>query len=675
MLEAGQQIGAYRIVAQVGSGGMATVYRAHHERLERDVAIKIMHQAFQQDPNFHTRFAREAKIIARMEHPNIISVYDYAEYEGQPYLVMKFVEGRTLKYALIKQKPTHDDILRLMTPLANALDYAHKMGILHRDIKPSNIIIDPNGTPYLTDFGMARIAQTGESTISADMMLGTPQYIAPEQALGKQDLDARTDLYSFGVVLYEMIVGQVPFSGDTPYAVIHDHIYRPLPAPSSLNPDVSPQVEQVLIKALEKDPAARYASAHEMIDALRAAFAGVGATIPKSGTDAPLRVPTSTPSNTDAPSRVPTPIRDVSAPAVAPIPPSIPSPAPKRTVEFKLDLGSEDIPTELRKAGDELRKAGKEIGAAIREVGDEIRKEFVEDEQPRRKAKNDEAAVSWSWSQRREELRARDEGRDWGEWANWSDQPKDDDNLKEMPADEESYLRRRIKKRHDARAGFIGHAASYFGVNGLLWMIFFFAQGGLDGFPQGEFPWPMLVSLFWGAGFLAHAAETYFSTGERAAKRDRATLHALRERFGPDWYNIANKKQYKEIRRRVTARSRGVQDFWESLGAYIGVNGGLWAIYLITNDFDFNGFPWPMFVSFFWGLAMVGSGISAFLGGRNQKKVEGEIERELDRELSYAGEKPKRKNEIAVRLTDDGELTDSTIEEMDQQDAARRRGR
>jgi hypothetical protein len=203
-------------------------------------------------------------------------------------------------------------------------------------------------------------------------------------------------------------------------------------------------------------------------------------------------------------------------------------------VEFSIDLGNEEI-------NQQLRKAGKEIGAALRDVGQEIRREFQEEDEPRRKAKNDEASQSW---QRR--------GWQAENWQSWTQEAEDDDNPKEMPTDEESFLRRRIKKRHDARNGFIGHAVAYFAVNAVLWMIFMFAQNGLDGFmsPEGEFPWPMLVSLFWGAGFLAHSAETYFTTGERAAKRDRDTLHAMRARFGPEWYNIANKKQYRETRRR-----------------------------------------------------------------------------------------------------------------------------
>jgi serine/threonine-protein kinase len=156
-----------------------------------------------------------------------------------------------------------------MTAVGSALTFAHEKGILHRDIKPSNIIIDADNIPYLTDFGLARIAEAGESTMSADMLLGTPHYISPEQAKGQKSLDGRTDIYSLGVVLYELVVGRVPFSADTPFAVIHDHIYSPLPRPTHVNPDISPRVEQVLLKSLAKNPEDRFATASEMVEAFR----------------------------------------------------------------------------------------------------------------------------------------------------------------------------------------------------------------------------------------------------------------------------------------------------------------------------------------------------------------------------------------------------------------------
>ncbi len=265
----GQQVGPYQIIGQLGQGGMATVFKAYHARLDRYVAIKMMHQAFQGDASFLARFEREAQIVAKLEHQHIVPVYDYDEHEGQPYLVMKFVEGRTLKNLLSERPLTLTEILDIMTPIANALTYAHQRGVLHRDIKPSNIILGQDGVPYLTDFGLARIAESGESTMSQDVMLGTPQYISPEQARGEKNLDARTDIYSLGVVLYELVVGRVPFSGDTPYAIVHDHIYSDLPLPSSINPEIPSQIEQVLLKALAKNPADRYASAAEMMRAFQ----------------------------------------------------------------------------------------------------------------------------------------------------------------------------------------------------------------------------------------------------------------------------------------------------------------------------------------------------------------------------------------------------------------------
>jgi serine/threonine-protein kinase len=259
---------------QLGQGGMATVYKAYHANLDRYVAIKVLHPAFKEDPGFLERFKREAQIVARLEHPNIVPVYDYADHEGQPYLVMKFIEGQTLK-ARLKQPPlTLDEAFQILEPVADALTYAHSQGILHRDIKPSNIMLDLHSTPYIADFGLARIAQAGESTLSQDMMLGTPQYISPEQAKGVRDLGPSTDIYSLGVVLYEIAVGRVPYNADTPYAIIHDHIYKPLPLPSKVNAQVPVEVERVLLRALAKAPEARYATAVDMIAAFGQAVQG-----------------------------------------------------------------------------------------------------------------------------------------------------------------------------------------------------------------------------------------------------------------------------------------------------------------------------------------------------------------------------------------------------------------
>ncbi len=264
----GENVGAYRIVEKLGQGGMATVYRAYHPALDRYVAIKVMHPAFTEDPNFLARFQREARIVAKLDHPHIIPIYDFAEHQGHPYLVMRFVEGETLKAHMRHGPLESDEVRRIAHAVGDALAYAHGQGILHRDIKPSNILLTTDGCVFLTDFGLARMAEAGESTLSRDMMVGTPQYISPEQAKGVAELDARTDVYSLGVVMYEMLVGQAPFTADTPYAVIHDHIFTPLPLPRQLNPELPEPVERVLLKALAKEPDDRCQSVEELVTAL-----------------------------------------------------------------------------------------------------------------------------------------------------------------------------------------------------------------------------------------------------------------------------------------------------------------------------------------------------------------------------------------------------------------------
>jgi serine/threonine protein kinase len=278
----GENVGPYRIIEQLGQGGMATVFKAYHALLDRYVAIKALHPAFNQDVTFETRFQREARVVAKLEHPNIVPVYDYAEYEKRPYLVMKFIEGDTLKAKLDKGPLSSEEISKIVDAVGSALSYAHRQGVLHRDIKPSNVLVANDGQMYLADFGLARIAQSGESTLSSDMIMGTPQYISPEQAMGKKDLDERTDLYSFGVMLYEMVVGQVPFNADTPFSVIHDHIYSPLPLPHMVNKNVPESVERVLLKALAKDRDDRYGTVSQMVQAFKGAWAEAG--VPMQGT-------------------------------------------------------------------------------------------------------------------------------------------------------------------------------------------------------------------------------------------------------------------------------------------------------------------------------------------------------------------------------------------------------
>ncbi|MEW5868643.1 MAG: serine/threonine-protein kinase [Chloroflexota bacterium] len=270
----GESVGPYRLIEQLGQGGMATVFKAYHAALDRYVAIKALHPAFTQEANFLTRFQREAQVVARLEHPNIVPIYDYAEHEGRPYLVMKFIEGETLKARLSQGDLAHDEMMKIVESVGAALEYAHQQGVLHRDVKPSNVLLAKDGRIYLADFGLARMAQAGESTISSDVMLGTPQYISPEQAKGARNLDGGTDIYSFGVLLYELLVGRVPYSADTPYSIIHDHIYAPLPLPRNIKPEIPEAVERVLLKALAKEREDRFPDVVSMIEAWKRAWSG-----------------------------------------------------------------------------------------------------------------------------------------------------------------------------------------------------------------------------------------------------------------------------------------------------------------------------------------------------------------------------------------------------------------
>ncbi|MFW5772272.1 MAG: serine/threonine-protein kinase, partial [Phototrophicaceae bacterium] len=273
-----ERIGPYEVVEQVGAGGMATVYKAYQRKLDRYVAIKLMHQNYAADAAFLARFQREARIVARLDHRAIVPVYDYDSHEGRPYLVMKFIEGRTLKEVMAERLLSLDEIRGMMGRVAAALTYAHEEGILHRDVKPSNIIIDGSGNAYLTDFGLARVALSAESTMSSDMMLGTPHYISPEQAQGQAGLDGRTDLYSLACVLYEQVTGRVPFTGDSAFAIIHKHLNAAPPLPSELNPELPPQIDAVFTRALAKVPAERFPTATALMQAFEEAVQATGLT-------------------------------------------------------------------------------------------------------------------------------------------------------------------------------------------------------------------------------------------------------------------------------------------------------------------------------------------------------------------------------------------------------------
>jgi serine/threonine protein kinase/ligand-binding sensor domain-containing protein len=269
----GGWLGPYQITEQIGQGGMATVFKAYQPSMDRYVAIKILPSRFAEDESFVGRFTQEARTLARLEHPHILPVHDYGEHEGTTYLVMRYVEAGTLKDLIAREGPMElREAARVLGQLGRALDYAHSQGVLHRDIKPSNVLIDQRNNTFLTDFGIAKlIAETAQFTASG-AIIGTPAYMSPEQGMGKP-VDHHCDIYSLGVVLYELVTGRVPFEAETPLAVVLKHVNDPLPLPRQIKPDLPAAVERVILKAMAKVPADRFQSAKEMIDALEAAVA------------------------------------------------------------------------------------------------------------------------------------------------------------------------------------------------------------------------------------------------------------------------------------------------------------------------------------------------------------------------------------------------------------------
>jgi basic membrane protein A and related proteins len=267
----GHSLGRYHIIEPLGEGGMAMVYKAYDTRLERDVAIKVI-RVDQFTPaslaNMLARFEREAKLLARLSHPNIVSVIDYGEYENVPYLVMVYLPGGTLKGRLLGKPMPWRESFKLLLPIAQALDYAHEQHLIHRDIKPSNILLTQKGQPMLTDFGIAKILETEEVTAltGTGMSIGTPEYMAPEQWTG--GTSPQSDIYSLGVVLYEMVTGRKPYTADTPAAILLKQAGEPLPRPRQYVPDLPDEVEKVLIKALAKQPEDRYQTMDEFAGAL-----------------------------------------------------------------------------------------------------------------------------------------------------------------------------------------------------------------------------------------------------------------------------------------------------------------------------------------------------------------------------------------------------------------------
>ncbi|MBL8164537.1 MAG: serine/threonine-protein kinase [Anaerolineae bacterium] len=268
----GKIIGGYEILNVIGRGGMATVYRAQQKSMNRDVAMKVLPEKYINDDTYIQRFNQEVAIVAKLEHRNIVPVHDYGEFNGQPYIVMRYMSGGSVDDMLNNGPLEIEQLVDIIDQIAPALDYAHSKQVLHRDLKPSNVLLDDDGGAYLTDFGIARVlGEPGSKGITTQGVVGTPSYMSPEQAQGLP-LDNRSDIYALGVMLFELATGRRPFESDTPYGIAVLQVTTPPPSPRTYNPQLSFAVEEVIYKALRKKREERFPNAVAVAEALKRAI-------------------------------------------------------------------------------------------------------------------------------------------------------------------------------------------------------------------------------------------------------------------------------------------------------------------------------------------------------------------------------------------------------------------
>lgn len=267
----GQMLTEYKIVEKVGHGGMATVFKAIQTGLKRPAAIKVLAPQMAQDPALLARFHQEAISAANLEHPHIVPIYEVDEASGYHFIAMKYIDGDSLKQIIAREGGLAlSRVQGMADQIGQALDYAHERGFVHRDVKPSNVMVAAEDYVYLTDFGLSRAITSSQLTVAGTVM-GTPDYMSPEQARGDTEIDQRTDVYSLGVMLYEMLTGQVPFHGLSPTAAIVAHVTQPPPSVLTSRPDLPDEVDTVIRRAMSKEPGERYEAAGALVSALRAA--------------------------------------------------------------------------------------------------------------------------------------------------------------------------------------------------------------------------------------------------------------------------------------------------------------------------------------------------------------------------------------------------------------------
>jgi predicted Ser/Thr protein kinase len=280
-----KKIGRYEIKSELGRGGMATVYLAYDPILEREVALKLLPTYFAHEPEFSARFAREAKTVAALEHNAIVSMYDYGEDGEWPYFVMQLMKGGSLKEKIEQGPLSLAEAVRILKRVGSALDKAHSRNLIHRDLKPGNILFNEDRDAYLTDFGIVKIAEGSDNYTQTGNTLGTPAYMSPEQARGVGEIDSRSDIYALGVILYEMLTGDVPYKSDTTLGQAMMHVMDPLPEILVVKPDLPPVIDEIIKKAMAKKREERYATASELAQAVEAVANGksmAAAAVPES---------------------------------------------------------------------------------------------------------------------------------------------------------------------------------------------------------------------------------------------------------------------------------------------------------------------------------------------------------------------------------------------------------
>ncbi len=337
-----EKINRYEIKRELGRGGMASVYEAYDPQFQRPVAVKLLPREFLHDPEFRARFTREARTIAALEHPAIVPVYDFGEEDGQPFLVMRLMTGGSLNDRLANGPIPIDEAAEILKRIGSALDRAHSQGIIHRDLKPGNILFDHYGDAFLADFGIARITTAGSQLTASGSLVGTPTYMSPEQVYGNKELDGRSDIYALGVILYQMLTGEIPFDADTPARMMMAHVMNPVPHLVDKRPDLAP-CDLVISKAMAKERDDRFSTASDMTNELSAITQkmkqpDLTAVPPPPPPTLPTTPPEAAPTETLTTTTVPEP---TPSPEPTPLPP--PRPTPQAAAAYAEPAFSEEL--------------------------------------------------------------------------------------------------------------------------------------------------------------------------------------------------------------------------------------------------------------------------------------------------------------------------------------------